>query len=107
VKVKGVITWVAAADGVPADDLALRPPLHRSRSPKPAAATTWTVLNPEQPVVTVQGWLEPGPGPRAGRPGGALPVRAPRLFRQPTASTTRADRPVFNLSVGLRDGWTK
>ena len=46
-------------------------------------------------------------GARRRRAGGALPVRAARLFRRRSGATTRPGKPVFNRTVTLRDSWAK
>ena len=100
VKVKGTITWVAAADGVPAT-LNLYDRLYSEPQPEAGGRDHLTVLNPKSKVVT-QGWLEPS---LAGAPKEArYQFERHGYFISDRVNHT-AEAPVFNRITTLRDSW--
>jgi glutaminyl-tRNA synthetase len=100
VKVKGTITWVAVADGVPAT-VNLYDRLFTEAQPDAGGRDYREVINPRSKQV-VQGWLEPALAatPRETR----LQFErhgyfvADRVEHEP-------GKPVFNRITTLRDGW--
>jgi glutaminyl-tRNA synthetase len=100
VKVKGTITWVAAADGVPAT-LNLYDRLYSEPQPEAGGRDHLTVLNPKSKVIA-QGWLEPS---LAGAPKEArYQFERHGYFISDRIDHTAA-APVFNRITTLRDGW--
>ena len=102
VKVKGVITWVAVADGLPAE-VRLYDRLFTEPQPDAGGRDFLASLNPLSLRVT-QAMLEPT----------LATARADDKFQFERHGYFVADRvdhspetPVFNLSVGLKDGWAK
>ena len=100
VKVKGTITWVGAADALPAT-INLYDRLYSEAQPEAGGRDHLTVLNPRS-LVVAQGWLEPS---LAGTPREArLQFErhgyfvADRLLHAP-------GQPVFNRITTLRDSW--
>ena len=102
VKVKGVITWVAVADGIPAE-VRLYERLFTERQPDAGGKDFLASLNPNS-LKIVRAVVEP-----------TLAVaRAEDRFQFERHGYFVADRidhlpgkPVFNLSVGLKDSWGK
>ena len=102
VKVKGVITWVAVADGLLAE-VRLYDRLFTEPQPDAGGRDFLASLNPRSLRVT-QAVLEPT----------LATARADDRFQFERHGYFVADRvdhtpgkPVFNLSVGLKDGWAK
>ncbi|RVU44468.1 glutamine--tRNA ligase/YqeY domain fusion protein [Rubrivivax rivuli] len=100
VKVKGTITWVAAADGVPAT-LNLYDRLYSEPQPEAGGRDHLTVLNPKSKVVT-QGWLEPS---LAGAPREARYQFERHGYFISDRIDHSAEAPVFNRITTLRDSW--
>jgi len=100
-KVKGVIHWVSATAGVPAE-FRLYDRLFSVPNPG-AAAEIGEVLNPDSLIVK-PGFVEPSLVH-------AVAEQAYQFERQgyfcADSRDSRADHLVFNLTVGLRDSWTK
>ncbi|MBT1063521.1 glutamine--tRNA ligase [Bowmanella sp. Y26] len=97
-KAKGVIHWVSASHGVPAE---VRLYDRLFKVPNPAAEESFTdSINPESMTV-VQGVLEPSLV--NAEPGKALQFERLGYF----CKDKRADKLVFNRTVGLRDTWAK
>lgn len=102
VKVKGVITWVGAHDGL-ATELRLFDRLFTEPQPDAGGRDFLSVLNPASKQV-VQGYVEPSLA-------GATPETRLQFERHGYFITDRidhrAERPVFNRITGLKDGWGK
>ena len=100
VKVKGTITWVAAADAVPAT-VNLYDRLFTEAQPDAGGRDFRQVLNPRSKLV-VQAWLEPGLA-------GAGAEQRFQFERHGYFVTDRvghaAGHPLFNRITTLRDGW--
>ncbi len=102
VKVKGVITWVAVADGVPAE-VRLYDRLFTEPQPDGGGKDFLASLNPDS-LKVVQAVVEPS----------LANARADDKFQFERHGYFVADRvdhapgrPVFNLAVGLKDSWGK
>ena len=102
VKTKGVLTWVAVHDALPAE-LRLYDRLFTEAQPDAAGRDFKECLNPDSKKV-VRGWLEPS---LAG-------ANADDKFQFERHGYFVADRidhaaakPVFNRITGLKDGWAK
>jgi glutaminyl-tRNA synthetase len=100
VKVKGVITWVGAHEGVPAE-VRLYDRLFAEAQPDAGGKDFLEALNPGS-LKVVQAWLEPSLN--------AVPAGTHLQFERHGYFVTdrvdhRADKPVFNKTTGLRDGW--
>ena len=98
IKVKGVITWVSVADGVPAE-VRLYDRLFCEEQPDAGGRDFLEALNPDSKRV-ITAWLEPGLA-------SALPDQRFQFERHGYFVADREDsaagKPVFNLAVGLRD----
>jgi len=102
VKVKGVITWVGAADGVPAE-VRLYDRLFADAQPDAGGKDFLAALNPDS-LQTVTGYVEP-----------SLATCAPdakfQFERHGYFVADRVDhaagKPVFNRVTGLKDSWGK
>ncbi|TPG63979.1 glutamine--tRNA ligase [Ewingella americana] len=98
-KVKGVIHWVSATEGLPAE-FRLYDRLFSVANPA-QAEDFLTTINPESLVIT-QGFVEPGLG-------GAQPEVSFQFEREGYFCAdnrySSADHLVFNRTVGLRDTW--
>jgi glutaminyl-tRNA synthetase len=102
-KVKGVIHWVSASRGVPAE-IRLYDRLFNVPNPGAAKGRDWREdLNPES-LVVVQGVVEPSLA-QAG-PGARFQFEREGYFCVDTKDGTK-ERPVFNRTVTLRDTWAK
>ena len=99
VKVKGVITWVAAADALAAE-VRLYERLFLQDQPDAGGADFLQALNPHS-LRVVQAWVEPTLAQAA--PGTSFQFERHGYFVA-DAVDHRAGRPVFNRSTGLRDG---
>ena len=99
VKVKGVITWVAAADALAAE-VRLYERLFLQDQPDAGGADFLQALNPHS-LRVVQAWVEPTLARAA--PGTSFQFERHGYFVA-DAVDHRAGRPVFNRSTGLRDG---
>ncbi|MEO8858843.1 MAG: glutamine--tRNA ligase/YqeY domain fusion protein [Burkholderiaceae bacterium] len=102
IKVKGVITWVAVADGIPAE-VRLYDRLFTEAQPDAGGRDFLASLNPDS-LRVVRGVLEPS----------LANARADDRFQFERHGYFVADRvdhapgkPVFNLAVGLKDSWSK
>ncbi|TBR77185.1 MAG: glutamine--tRNA ligase/YqeY domain fusion protein [Burkholderiaceae bacterium] len=102
VKVKGVITWVAAADGLPAE-VRLYDRLFLDPQPDAGGKEFLASLNPNS-LKVIQAVVEPSLA-------SAKPDDKFQFERHGYFVADRVDhaegRPVFNLAVGLRDSWGK
>jgi glutaminyl-tRNA synthetase len=102
VKTKGVLTWVAAHDALPAE-VRLYDRLFTEAQPDAAGRDFKSCLNPDSRKV-VQGWLEPSLA-------GAQADDKFQFERHGYFVADRVDhlatRPVFNRITPLKDGWTK
>ena len=98
VKVKGVITWVAAADALAAE-VRLYERLFLQDQPDAGGADFLQALNPHS-LRVVQAWVEPTLAQAA--PGTSFQFERHGYFVA-DAVDHRAGRPVFNRSTGLRD----
>ncbi|MEW9796817.1 glutamine--tRNA ligase [Alteromonas sp. CYL-A6] len=100
-KVKGVIHWVDAATGQPAE---FRLYDRLFTVPNPAGEDDFTaVINPQSLEVR-QGWVEPGLAQRKPE-AGAWQFERTGYFCLDSDSSD--DKLVFNRTVGLRDTWAK
>ena len=100
-KVKGVIHWVSAEDGVPAT---IRLYDRLFNVPNPGADGDWKRdLNPDS-LVTVDGMVEPSLA-RA-EPGARFQFEREGYFCVDPHDST-PERPVFNRTITLRDTWEK
>ena len=102
IKVKGVITWVAAADGIPAE-VRLYDRLFTEPQPDAGGKDFLASLNPNS-LKVVRAVVEPT----------LASAQADDKFQFERHGYFVADRvdhlpgkPVFNLAVGLKDGWGK
>ncbi|MBK7547775.1 MAG: glutamine--tRNA ligase/YqeY domain fusion protein [Rhodoferax sp.] len=102
VKVKGVITWVAVADGVPAE-VRLYDRLFTDAQPDAGGKDFIEGLNPNS-LKVIQAVVEPS----------LASAKADDKFQFERHGYFVADRvdhlpskPVFNLAVGLKDSWAK
>jgi glutaminyl-tRNA synthetase len=102
VKTKGVLTWVAAHDALPAE-LRLYDRLFTEAQPDAAGREFKSCLNPDSKKV-VRGWLEPS----------LASANADDKFQFERHGYFVADRkdhaaaaPVFNRITALKDGWAK
>jgi len=99
-KVKATIHWVSAADSVPAE-VRLYNPLFTE--PEPDVANFVNDLNPDSLQVLSDARLEPALA-AANSP---EPVQFERLGYFARDKNSAPGRPVFNRTVGLRDGYAK
>lgn len=102
VKVKGVITWVGAHEGVAAE-VRLYDRLFTVPQPGAGDADFLSEINPASCRV-VQGWLEPS---LAGVAAESRYQFERHGYFIADRKDHRADRPVFNKITGLKDGWGK
>ncbi len=102
IKVKGVITWVAVANAVQAE-IRLYDRLFSQPQPDAGGRDFLESLNPNS-LRIVQGWLEPGLA--AAKPDDRFQFERHGYFVADRVDH-RPEKPVFNLSVGLRDSWGK
>ena len=107
VKVKGVITWVAVADALPAE-VRLYDRLFNQAHPGTGDTDFLSQLNPDS-FKTIAAYVEPSLAA-----GGVIEAQAGRQFQFERHGYFVADRidhtaakPVFNLAVGLKDSWGK
>ncbi len=107
IKVKGVITWVAVADAVPAE-VRLYDRLFTDAYPDAGGKDFLSTLNPNS-LKTVTAYVEPALGT-----GGAIAAKADDKFqfeRHGYFAADRldctADKLVFNRVTGLKDSWGK
>ncbi|MFO1194374.1 MAG: glutamine--tRNA ligase/YqeY domain fusion protein [Rhodoferax sp.] len=102
IKVKGVITWVAAADGIPAE-VRLYDRLFNDPQPDAGGRDFLESLNPDS-LKVVRAVVEPSLA--QARPDDKYQFERHGYFVADRVDH-RADKPVFNLSVGLKDSWAK
>lgn len=99
VKPKGVIQWVSAVHGVSAE-VRLYERLFTEEAPDRGVETFLDCLNPQSLSVITQAWVEPAVA-------AALPESHFQFEREGYFVADRHDhsasRPVFNLTIGLRD----
>jgi len=102
-KIKGVIHWVSASKGVPAE-IRLYDRLFNVPNPGAAKDRDWRQdLNP-QSLVVVRGVIEPSLAQAA--PGARFQFEREGYFAVDSKDST-PERPVFNRVVTLRDTWAK
>ena len=107
-KVKGIIHWVSAEHGVPADVM-LFDRLFATEDPNdvPEGGTFLDTLNPDS-LKVVRAWVEPALA--EAQPGEKFQFERLGYFCADTgASSAGKDNcvPVFNRTVGLKDSWAK
>lgn len=107
-KVKGIIHWVSAEHGVPADVM-LFDRLFATEDPNdvPEGGTFLDNLNPDS-LKAVRAWVEPALA--EAQPGEKFQFERLGYFCADTgASSAGKDNcvPVFNRTVGLKDSWAK
>lgn len=102
-KIKGVIHWVSASHGVPAE-IRLYDRLFKVPNPGVGKDDDWHAdLNPES-LVVVQGVVEPSLATAA--PGASFQFEREGYFCVDSKDSS-AERLVFNRTVTLRDTWAK
>jgi glutaminyl-tRNA synthetase len=100
-KVKATLHWVSVDHAVDAE---IRTYDHLFAEAEPGAADDWLDgLNPESLVISCEAKLEPGLAGLA--PGIAVQFERQGYFCTDLSHTP--ERPVFNRTLGLRDGWAK
>ncbi len=99
-KVKATLHWVSAADAVPAEVRLYNPLFLR---PDPNAANFAADLNPQSLEVIADARVEPALAEQIS----ADAVQFERLGYFSRESDSKAERLVFNRTVGLRDSWAK
>jgi glutaminyl-tRNA synthetase len=106
IKVKGVITWVAAHEAVAAE-IRLFDRLFSDPQPDAGGKDFLAALNPNSLRVT-QGFVEPSlaAAGAASNPGGHWQFERHGYFVADRVDH-RADRPVFNRTATLKDSWGK
>ena len=103
VKVKGVITWVGAADGLPAE-VRLYDRLFTEAQPDAGGRDFLSVLNPHS-LQTVQGYVEPSLARAA--PETHVQFERHGFFVTDRHEHQPGTRLVFNRITGLKDSWGK
>ena len=102
IKVKGVITWVGAADGVQAE-IRLYDRLFSEAQPDASGKDFLASLNPDS-LSVVQGFVEPALASCAA--GTQFQFERHGYFVADRVDH-QAGQPVFNRAVGLKDSWGK
>lgn len=102
IKVKGVITWVGAADGVAAE-IRLYDRLFSEAQPDAGGKDFLASLNPNS-LSVVQGFVEPALAQSAA--GTQFQFERHGYFVADRVDH-QAGKPVFNRAVGLKDSWGK
>ncbi len=102
VKVKGVITWVAVADGIPAE-VRLFERLFTDPQPDAGGKDFLTLLNPNS-LKTILAIVEPSLA--TSKAGDEFQFERHGYFVADRVDHA-AGKPVFNLAVGLKDSWGK
>jgi glutaminyl-tRNA synthetase len=97
-----VITWVAVADGIPAE-VRLYDRLFTEPQPDAGGKDFLASLNPDS-LKIVQAVVEPSLA--SAQPDDKFQFERHGYFVADRVDH-RADRPVFNLSVGLKDSWAR
>jgi glutaminyl-tRNA synthetase len=107
VKVKGVVTWVAVADAVPAE-VRLYDRLFKDEHPDAGGKDFLAALNPDS-LKVITAYVEPSLGA-----GGSIAAKADDKFQFERHGYFVADRKdhgvgkaVFNKITGLKDTWAK
>ncbi|WP_295405865.1 glutamine--tRNA ligase/YqeY domain fusion protein [uncultured Thiocystis sp.] len=101
-KVKGVIHWVSVAHGIPAE-VRLYDRLFRVPMPGAGGADYRADINPDSLRVLTDCVVEPAL--QGVQPGARFQFEREGYFVADPETTP--ERPVFNLTVGLRDAWGK
>lgn len=99
-KVKGVIHWVSAAGGIPAE---FRLYDRLFKVPNPAAEEDFLSSINEQSLVVKHGFVEPSLAAAEV----AVPLQFERTGYFCKDKDSQGDKLVFNRAVGLRDTWAK
>jgi glutaminyl-tRNA synthetase len=102
VKVKGVITWVAAADALGAE-VRLYERLFNDPQPDFGGRDFLSCLNPDS-LRTVRGYVEPSLA--SARPNDRFQFERHGYFVADGKDHV-ADKPVFNKITGMKDSWSK
>lgn len=104
-KVKGIIHWVSAEHGVPADVM-LFDRLFATEDPNdvPEGGTFLDNMNPDS-LKVVRAWVEPALA--EAQPGEKFQFERLGYFCADTAPSSAGCVPVFNRTVGLKDSWAK
>ncbi len=102
VKVKGVITWVSASQGVPAE-VRLYDRLFTEANPDAGGRNFLDCLNPNSKKVIIA-WVEPG---LANVPADSKFQFERHGYFVADRKDTQPGKPVFNRTVTLRDTWQK
>ncbi|HQD16745.1 MAG TPA: glutamine--tRNA ligase, partial [Ottowia sp.] len=103
VKVKGVITWVGVADGLPAE-VRLYDRLFTEEQPDAGGRDFLSVLNP-QSLTTVQAVVEPSLA--SSQPEDRFQFERHGFFVADRVEHVAGGKLVFNRVTGLRDSWGK
>lgn len=103
VKVKGVITWVSASEGVPAE-IRLYDRLFTEAHPDAGGRNFLDVLNPNSKRV-IQTWVEPSLG--AAAPGTSFQFERHGYFVADRKDHGKDGKIVFNRTTTLKDSWGK
>ncbi len=103
VKVKGVITWVAVADGVPAE-VRLYDRLFLDAQPDAGGKDFIEGLNPNS-LNVIQAVVEPSLA--VARADDKFQFERHGYFVADRVDHVQGTKPVFNLAVGLKDSWGK
>ena len=101
-QVKGVIHWVSAAHAKQAE-VRLYDRLFKVEDPSSEEGDFKDYINPDSLHIIHEATLEPSLGDA--KPGDFFQFMRKGYFVPDTDST--AEKPVFNRTVGLKDGWTK
>ena len=102
VKVKGVITWVSATEGV-AVEVRLYDRLFTEAHPDAGGRNFLDSINPASKTI-ITGWVEPGLANTA--PNSKFQFERHGYFVA-DSKDTQAGKPVFNRAVTLKDSWQK
>jgi glutaminyl-tRNA synthetase len=102
VKVKGVITWVSASEGL-AVEARLYDRLFTEAQPDAGGRDFLEALNPNSKRV-ISAWVEPGLA--AAKPDDKFQFERHGYFVADRVDS-QPGKPVFNLAVGLKDSWGK
>ena len=103
VKVKGVITWVAVADGIPAE-VRLYDRLFTEVQPDAGGKDFIESLNPDS-LKIMHAVVEPSLA--TAKADDKFQFERHGYFVADRADHVQGTKPVFNLAVGLKDGWGK
>jgi len=103
IKVKGVITWVSASEGVPAE-IRLYDRLFTEAHPDAGGRNFLDVLNPNSKRV-IQTWVEPSLG--AAAPGTNFQFERHGYFVADRKDHGKDGKIVFNRTTTLKDSWGK